>query len=210
MAYSLESFLPIAYVLPLVRYIPELALVAARYVLNVASNARWFFGDYLAASAQSRADLPAAVAYEAIHRSVKDGAPYATGDFFGHKSVYGGAMVLWLAQLLRPTEDPYILQMDVTGSDFLAQSYPTTLIYNPWPDERSVHVAVLPEHRAYDLFNHHFVDPQDIFEVPSEGIRMVTWVPNSAVPAITVEGHFLRDRTTVIDYHYPHAAFADQ
>ncbi len=208
-AYSLESLLPPAYLLPMVRYWPSLAATVAAYVLNVASHARWFFGGYLGAGAESRPDLSAAVPYETLHGCQHGMAPYARGDFFGHKSVYGGAMIAWLSRLLQPTTDPYVLAMDVGASDFLMPTTPTFLVYNPWPEARSVEVPALGgEADCYDLIAHTMIHPGDgnAAEIAGGGVRLLSRLPQGTARDLRVDGDrgFLVHGGTVIDYHYPH------
>ncbi len=140
--YSMESLMILPFVLPVLRYRPEYAADLGRYALNVAANARLFFSPYMQ-GCESRPDLTPAVAYERLLETRGPCSPFATGDFQGHKSVYGGAYALWWGALVQPTEDPYILQIDVAATDFLTgYSFPTYLYYNPWEEQRTVRVPV--------------------------------------------------------------------
>jgi hypothetical protein len=151
-AYSMESMVVLPYLLPVVRYHPEFAAQIGRYTLNVAANMRWFFPEYLPKENQSRPDLPAIIPYERLSQTENGKTPYATGDFDGHRSIYGGAYILWLGELIRPTGDPMILQLDVSKSDFLDErTYPTFLYYNPQAHERSVSLDV--GHAPVDLYD---------------------------------------------------------
>jgi hypothetical protein len=140
--YSMESLMILPFILPVARYAPQLASEIGRYALHVAANARLFYSEYMA-GCESRPDLTPAVAYERLLARQGDCAPFATGDFQGHKSVYGGAYALWWGALVKPTRDPYVLQLDLAATDFLADSPdPAYLYYNPWPEARSVEVAL--------------------------------------------------------------------
>lgn len=140
--YSMESLMVLPFILPVARYAPQFALEIGRYALHVAANARLFFSEHMA-GCESRPDLTSAVAYERLLARHDGCAPYATGDFQGHKSIYGGAYALWWDALAKPTADPYILQLDLAATDFLADTpEPAYLYYNPWPDRRTVHVPV--------------------------------------------------------------------
>ena len=92
--YSMESLMILPFVLPVLRYMPEYAADIGRYALNVAANARLFFSPYMQ-GCESRPDLTTAVAYERLLETHGPCSPFATGDFQGHKSVYGGAYALW-------------------------------------------------------------------------------------------------------------------
>ena len=44
---------------------------------------------------------------------------------------------------MRPTEDPYILQINVTAADFLTgYPRPAYLYYNPWQEKRTVRLPL--------------------------------------------------------------------
>ena len=152
-AYSMESMVTLPYLLPAVRFRPELAGVVAKYALNVAANLRWFYPEYLPRENQSRPDLPAVFPYERLSRAEKGHSPYATGDFAGHRSIYGGAYVLWLDQVMQPQGDPWLLRWDLSKTNFLDLGLPPAfLYYNPLPAERTVTIETIEGHsQIHDL-----------------------------------------------------------
>ncbi|MBE3555097.1 MAG: hypothetical protein IMW85_08965, partial [Thermicanus sp.] len=97
MAYSLESFILLPYLLPVVRYEPRFAEAIASYALHLSANARLFFSDFMKDKAQSRPDLGVEIPYEALHREEKGEIPYATGDFYGHRPFMAGPIPCGLA-----------------------------------------------------------------------------------------------------------------
>jgi len=140
--YSMESMVTLPYLLPAVRFRPELAGEVARLALNVAANMRLFYPEYLPREDQSRADLPAMFPYERLSREEKGHSPYATGDFAGHRSIYGGAYAMWLDKMMEPQGDPWLLRWDLGKTDFMEPDLPPAyLYYNPWPEEKRVTVA---------------------------------------------------------------------
>lgn len=150
-AYSMESMVVLPYLLPAVRFCPELAGEVARHALHVAANLRWFYPEYLPHENQSRPDLPAMVPYERLSREEKGHSPYATGDFAGHRSIYGGAYVLWLDKMVQPQGDPWLLRWDLGKTNFLDRDLPPAfLYYNPGPGEKRILVEA-EEGRAHDL-----------------------------------------------------------
>jgi len=151
--YSMESMVTLPYLLPAVRFRPELGAEVARLALNVASNIRWFYPEYLPSENQSRPDLPPMFPYERLSREEKGHSPYATGDFAGHRSIYGGAYVMWLDKMIQPQGSPWMLRWDLGKTDFMEPDLPPAfLYYNPWPDEKRVTVVPAnPEGRVYDL-----------------------------------------------------------
>jgi hypothetical protein len=159
-AYSMESMVTLPYLLPAVRFRPELAGEVARYALNVAANMRWFYPEYLPRENQSRPDLPAMFPYERLSRDEKGKAPYATGDFAGHRSIYGGAYVMWLDKMIQAQGDPWLLRWDLGKTNFMeTQLPPAYLYYNPWPEEKRVTVElVLKQRRVHDLARNQAVE----------------------------------------------------
>jgi hypothetical protein len=152
-AYSMESMVVLPYLLPSVRFRPELAEEVARHALNAAANLRWFYPEYLPRESQSRPDLAPMVPYERLSREEKGHSPYATGDFAGHRSIYGGAYVLWLDKMIEPQGDPWLLRWDLTKTNFLDRDLPPAfLYYNPGPGVKHIlSRAAENESRIYDL-----------------------------------------------------------
>ncbi len=157
--YSMESMVVLPYLLPVVRYRPEYANDIGRYALNTLVNMRWFYSDYLPAEQQDRQELSPAFPYERLDKINKGHSPYATGDYDSHRSVYGGAYALWLGEMVTPTTDKYILQIDVSRTDFLVpKGFPTYLYYNPWDGQRSVSLNIgAIKMDVYDLVTHLFL-----------------------------------------------------
>jgi hypothetical protein len=159
--YSMESMVALPYVLPAVRFRPQLAGDVARYALNVAANLRWFYPEYLPRENQSRPDLPPMIPYERLSREEKGHTPYATGDFAGHRSIYGGAYALWLDKMIQPQNgDPWLLRWDLSKTDFLDRDLPPAfLYYNPWPEEKRITVeTATSKGRVRDLTHSQWLD----------------------------------------------------
>lgn len=141
-AYSMESMVTFPYLMPALRFRPDLAEELARYALNAAANLRWFYPEYLPRDSQSRPDLTPSIPYERLSREAKGHSPYAEGDFAGHRSVYGGAYVMWLDKMVQQQGDPWLLRWDLTRTNFLDRNLPPTfLYYNPSSEKKSITVA---------------------------------------------------------------------
>jgi hypothetical protein len=151
--YSMESMVVLPYLLPAVRFRPELAEEVARYALNVSANLRWFYPQYLPREDQSRPELPSMIPYERLSREEKGHSPYATGDFAGHRSIYGGAYVMWLDKMIQPQGDPWLLRWDLAKTNFLDRDLPPAfLYYNPGPEEKRITVeTAVGKDRVHDL-----------------------------------------------------------
>ncbi len=160
-AYSMESMVTFPYLMPALRFRPDLAGEVARYALNAAANLRWFYPEYLPRENQSRPDLNPSVPYERLSREAHGKTPYAEGDFAGHRSVYGGAYAMWLDKMVKPQGNPWLLRWDLTKTNFLDRDLPPTfLYYNPFSTAKSIaveaagrvrdlaHDRILPAHRG--------------------------------------------------------------
>lgn len=203
-AYSMESMVVLPYLLPVVRYRPEYAAQIGRFTLNVAANMRWFFSDYLPKENQSRPDLPAIIPYERLSRTEKGHSPYATGDFDGHRSIYGGAYMLWLGEMIRPAGDPFLLQLNANKTDLLGgESYPTFLYYNPGTNEKTVTLdAGRAQADIYDLQSHrvvrHGVTGKTEVRVGAGQARVLVQIPAGA--RRTVTGGVIHFGDVAVDY----------
>ena len=159
--YSMESMVALPYLLPALRFSPELAGEVARYALNAAANLRWFYPEYLPHEDQSRPELPAMIPYERLSKDEKGHSPYGTGDFAGHRSIYGGAYVMWLDKMVEPQGDPWLLRWDLAKTNFLDRDLPPAfLYYNPWPEEKSVTVEAAGKGRVHDLTHNRWLEAQ--------------------------------------------------
>lgn len=185
MAYSLETWVLLPYLLPVVRYEPSLAREIGKYALHASCNARMFFSDQLPEGSQARPDLSAAVPYEALHKERDGHSPYAAGDFFGQKSIYGGALTLWWGAIIRQTSDPYVLGLNVTKTDFLNPSADEIyLYYNPHGER----VEIVDEigDRAVDLYDfttgtllHKGVSGHATLVIEPDQALIVKWLPSA-------------------------------
>lgn len=204
-AYSMESMVALPYLLPVLRYHPEYATDIGRYALNAAANLRCFYSDYIPPELQSKPGFAPAIPYERLSRELHGHSPYAAGDYDGHRSVYGGAYALWWGELVQPTEDDYILRLDLAKTDFLAPSaYPTYLHYNPWPEQREVRLALPPGHwDVYDTLAHRFIREDArtslALAIPASASRVVVLIP-TGTRRQTVGGLF-KAGDVPVDYH---------
>ena len=157
-AYSMESMVTLPYLMPAVRFRPDLAADVAKYALNAAANLRWFYPEYLPSENQSRPDLPPMVPYERLSRNAKGQSPYAGGDFAGQRSVYGGAYVMWLDKLIEPQDNPWLLRWDLSRTNFLDRNpAPAFLYYNPDASEK--HIRIGTAGKVRDLSHNRSLHP---------------------------------------------------
>lgn len=205
-AYSMESLMTAGYLLPVVRYRPEFASAIGRYLLSAAANLRLFYSDCIPAENQSRPELTSAVPYERLSRTLGGKSPFAAGDYGSHRSIYGGAYALWWGELVRPTEEPFILKLDLARTDFFEpKKYPTFLYYNPHADARSLTVPTPDGVRLYDLAAHRFLESHGAsaaqLAIPPMRSRIIVQVPDGTCRTVR-RGRLVCNDVTV-DYALP-------
>jgi hypothetical protein len=152
-AFAMNTFDAAAALVPLVRYDARFARDVGKWMLNLASAARLFYGTFHPADRQSssfwKGDPQGVVAYEGLRKDWDGKSPYATGDpirsGWGKTDLglYGSSHVGFLGAIVSATGDPAILQLDLLATDFFhGPSYPTFLYWNPYPDRRTVALDV--------------------------------------------------------------------
>ena len=138
-AYSMETLMPIQFLLPSIKYVPLLANSIGKYALHTLVNFQLFFAKGSKRIYETRPDFGHAVPYEKLEKEKDGNSPCACGDYLGHRSVYGGGYVLWMDAILRRTELDYVLALDLSITDWLSKkSLPTFLIYNPYNKDVSI------------------------------------------------------------------------
>ena len=138
-AYSMETLMPLPVLLPAVRYAPEIAKSVAWYALQAAANFDLFNARGLRGPIpETRPDLSAAIPYERLVRERDGRSPLACGDFEGHRSVYGGGYIPWIAAIMRPTGVEHMPAWDISLTDWLTESSnPEFLLYNRSNEEKT-------------------------------------------------------------------------
>lgn len=155
MAHFKNSILQAVTLAPISRYNTSYSKALGRYMLNVASNAKFFFPLYLPPSSFFQDEqtlqyinshdpiMKISVPYESVRHEFLDHVqvihePYAKGDAVQYGwaqtdlSYYSGAETGYLGASLTVTSNPYILQWDLLKTDFNhPKAFPTYLIYNP-------------------------------------------------------------------------------
>jgi len=144
-AYSMETLMPLPFVIPAVKYAPETAKSVAWYALNAVMNFKLFFAEGLNGKIhETRADLSNAVPYERLEIKRDGHSPVACGDFMGHRSVYGGAYMAWIAAIMRRTGVKNMPAWDISITDWLDKSKapePMFMLYNETGEEAEASFA---------------------------------------------------------------------
>ncbi|MEJ5961496.1 hypothetical protein [Pedobacter immunditicola] len=159
---------------PLVKYQPQYANAIGKWMLNAVNASRLYYPQYMPAAHQTLPEFAAvtkgviayegiamASTYDSLYTSLK--APVAQGD--GPKwvpggnpevsqfSVYGSAHVGIFGGMVKETEVPGILQLDLNATDFYGKNdNPTFLYYNPYPVKKTIRIKV-PQNQKTDVYN---------------------------------------------------------
>jgi hypothetical protein len=178
-------------------------------MLNVVSNARYFFAGETKAENQSCTytedcqdideRIREAVPYEGIRKSSQGRTPWFGGDptVYGWAqtdfSLYSGAHLGILASLVEATNVERILRLNLQATGFYGEhDYPMYMLYNPYTEAKQVEYRVTSQ-GAVDLFNTvtntviaNGVSGTVMLEVPADDALVVIELP--AGTAIETDG----------------------
>jgi len=203
-AYSMETLMPIQFLLPSVRYCPALAEAAAKFVRCVLSNFQLFYAKGFQPLYETQPDLSRDIPYEKLVREMDGHTPAACGDFCGARSVYGAGYLYWLEALARPTNDPDIFALDLSLTDWLADKiFPVFLLRNPAASAQTVRFtpacvwrSIRPElYRSGDLDcalwdltsgqKQEDLRGSVSLRIPAESMRIAALLPRGVTPVST-------------------------
>jgi hypothetical protein len=210
---------------PLVRYDQSYAIAIGKWMLNAANAARFFYPKYMPDDHESIPQLAevtrGVIAYEGMIQksSYKEhenlNGPVAQGDGplwvpgknpqESQFSIYGSAHVGIFGSIIRGTNVPGILQLNLLATDFYRDTaYPSYLYYNPYAEKRLVSIQ-LEKGKSMDLYNTvsgefivRDVSSSAEIELPPYGAAVIVCVP--ADGKITYEGNKMSVNGVVVDY----------
>lgn len=216
-AFLMNTFGMTGTLAPVARYDERFAAALGKFILHVASNARYFYPDEVPAKNQSfpnwKSDPANVIAYEGIRRRYNGQEPYASGDPVIYKwgpktdlGIYGSAHVGWLAGIVEATDQPMILRIDLLKTDFYhRQAHPTFLYYNPHDNVRAVTVTTggTAETDIYDAVANDFVarkvKGETKIEFAPRQARVLVMVPGGTPTRL--DGRKLLAGDVVIDFN---------
>jgi len=116
--------------------------------------------------------------------------------------LYGSSYVGMLGAIVRPTDEPRMLQIDCLATDFFRdRAYPTFLYFNPHAEPRRVAVPVgTAPARVYDAAAHQFITTA----VTGEAAVLAVLV--RAAGLVRRDGPRLLVDDVTVDYAVPHDA----
>ena len=146
-AFAMNTFVTAGQVAPVARYAPEYSRSIGKYLLQVANNANLYYPDGLPANMQNNYALAEEddfnyIAYEGV-RNKGETQPYGTGDAPDYFGIYSSTPVGLFSSIVKKTNVPEILQIDLLKTDFShSEAYPTYLYYNPLAESKSVIIEI--------------------------------------------------------------------
>jgi hypothetical protein len=220
-AFSMNTFITAMPIAPLARYEDRYSRSIGKWLVNAASAARLFYSDAHSAANQSSefwtGDPTDAIAYEGLRHhwlAANDSEElYAGGDPLTYNwgpqtdfSVYGSAVTGVFGSIIKTTNVPKILQLDLLATDFYhAAANPTYLYYNPYATNQSVNLDLGAGGPVdlYDAVANRFiargVSGATSFNIGADEAAMLVVVPAGGVE--TRVGRQLRVNNVVIDYN---------
>ncbi len=220
-AFSMNTFATAMPMVPLARYEDRYSQAIGKWMVNVASAARLFYGDAHSNQNQSSefwtGDPNSVVAYEGLRHHWLGGEfdgeeLYAAGDpltfHWGPEtdfSLYGSAMSGVFGSIIKTTNVEKILQLDLLATDsYRGAAHPTYLYYNPLASTESVVIDLgAGAFDLYDAVANRFlartVSGQQSFDVTAGEAVMLVLVPAGGLE--TRQGRRLLSNDVVIDYN---------
>jgi hypothetical protein len=215
---------------PLVRYKPEYANAIGKWMLNAVNASRLFYPQYMPKEHQTIPEFAdvtkGVIAYEGfaksstfdtLYQSLK--APVAQGD--GPKwvpgknpevsqfSVYGSAHVGIFGGIVKETQVPGILGLDLLATDFFrAGAYPSYLFYNPHTGAKTIKFKLPPGLKGksdiYDLVAQRFIarNIKSGTRIAIPALQSVVLVCVPAGARQQQKDNRLLVNGLVVDYHY--------
>jgi hypothetical protein len=217
-AFSMNTFLTAAPLVPLARYEDRYARAIGKWMLHAANAARLFYSDAHSAANQSsefwQGDPDNVIAYEGLrhHWNNQGEELFAGGDplVFGWGpetdfALYGGAYAGVFGAIIRETNQQQILQLDLLATDsFRNDAHPTFLYYNPFDTQKTVQVDVgAAPVDLYDAVSNRFIAVDVIgvasFSIPQDQAVILVEVPAGGMAQRV--GRQLVVNGVVIDYN---------
>jgi len=217
-AFVMNGFQQAAALAPLPKYDKRYARAIAKWILNLTNASRLFYWNALPQDHQDSYDWASAndptvcIPHEAMKEVLQGKTPFATGDAIGggwaatNLSLYSGSGVGYLAAVVKTTNVPEILQIDLNKTDLYGDdSLVSYLYFNPTQESKQVQVN-LPQGNfgVYESLTETVLQTavSDSFQllIPAGEVRLIRLFQSGLIP----ENHNgrLYAGDDVLDYHY--------
>ena len=217
-AFVMNGFQQAAALAPLPKYDKRYAKAIAKWILNVTNASRLFYWNALPENLQdsytwaSANDPTACIPYESMKEKWQGKSPFATGDALGggwartNLSLYSGSSVGYLAAVVKTTNIPEILQIDLNKTDFYGDStFSSWMYFNPTTTEKQVMLTLSPgSYGVYESITETILFPEASgsvqINVPSGEVRLIRLYEAGQEPE--ARNGKLYVGYDVLDYHY--------
>jgi hypothetical protein len=213
--------------LPMVRYDQSLANTIGKWMLNAANASRFFYPAYMPDEHETIPQLAmvtkGVIAYEGMVRKSTQqqhenlAGPVAQGDgplWVPGKnpeetqfSVYGSAHVGIFGSIIRTTEVPGILQLNLLATDFYHdKAWPTYLYYNPYSENKLVTMSIITGQNTdlYDIVSGKIIARNTSgsvqIELPAKNSVVIVCVPGGS--KVVYIGNKMLVNDIVVDYNF--------
>ncbi|MBI9070396.1 MAG: T9SS type A sorting domain-containing protein [Melioribacteraceae bacterium] len=216
-AFAMNTFEQIGALAPLVRYDDRYAKSIGKWILNAANSSRLFYSKYLPDFNEDswrwskENDPNSYIAYEALREEKNSKTPFATGDAISggwsvtNLGLYGSSHIGILGGIIKTTNIPKILQLDLLKTDYYhSETYPTYLYYNPYGETKTVTLN-LPggNYDIYESVNNMFiyssVSTSTDLQIEANSAIIVVLAPSGGTVSYNLNKTLINDR--IIDYN---------
>jgi len=217
-AFVMNGFQQAAALAPLPKYDKRYARDIAKWLLNVTNASRLFYWNALPESHQdsyawaSANDPQACIPYESMKEVWQGKSPFARGDAIAggwaatNLSLYSGSSVGYLAAVVKTTNVPEILQIDLNKTDFYGDNVlPSYLYFNPLQTVQQIQV-ILPD-GTYGIYEtltetilHSSASGTFMLNIPAGEARLIRMYP--AVEEPEPRNGRLYIGEYILDYYY--------
>jgi hypothetical protein len=217
-AFIMNGFQQTAALAPLPKYDKRYARAIAKWLLNLTNASRLFYSNSLPQANQdsyawsSANDPTSCIPHESMKQVFQGKTPFATGDAIGggwaatNLSLYSGSSVGYLAAVVKTTNVPEILQIDLNKTDFYGENaFPSYLYFNPTTASQQVTVN-LPTgiFGIYDAITEIVLgsSASGTFQlsIPAGEVRLIRLFTSGLVPESRNGRLYIG--ADVLDYHY--------
>jgi hypothetical protein len=217
-AFVMNGFQQAAALAPLPKYDKRYARDIAKWLLNVSNASRLFYRNALPQDLQDsyawayENDPQACIPHESMKELWLGKSPFATGDAINggwaatNLSLYSGSSVGYLAAVVKSSNIPEILQIDLNKTDFYGDNaLPSYLYFNPKQNTEQV-LVVLPagSFGVYEALTESIIQTSVSgsfhLTIPAGEARLVRLFQADLVPES--QNGRLYAGELVLDYHY--------
>ena len=215
--FSMNTFAAASAIAPMAQYDPRYARDLGVWLLNLTSNARYYFATETEINNQSLSELEFKndieeeikkyIPYEGIRKSSKGRTPWFGGDptVYGWAqtdfSLYSGAHIGMLGSMISETNVEKILEFNLNKTQFFNEDIlPSYLIFNPYGSEKKIDYQIKSK-EPVDIYNsftneimYENVKDNQILKIPADTAYVITEIPTGSKIEEDTTSFFVDDK----------------